>query len=83
VNDELLPTEVYMAVFDDGGHETIIEIRVTDNGKLPLVAIDEKGLAILQQFSQQTADKTGQTVSIICFTGRQLYESYSPSATGD
>lgn len=71
-----------MAVWSQDGHETIIQIRVTDNGSVPLVAIDPQGLAILRQFAQKAADKHGESVNIICFTGRQLYESYSPSSTG-
>lgn len=76
-------TQFFMAVWNQDGHETTIQIRVTDNGSIPLVAVDPEGLAVLRRFAQAVANKYDENVNIICFTGRQLYESYSPSATGD
>jgi len=77
-------TEVYLAVFSDqDGDENVIQVRTPGDVLLPLVAIDRKALGILQKFAQDTADQTGQSVSIICFTDRTVYESFRPTATGD
>ena len=77
-------TKVYMAVFsDEDGDESVVQLVASEEVRLPLVALDDRALEVLRKFSQQTADESGQTVSIICFTSRAVYESFRPSATGD
>jgi hypothetical protein len=78
-------TNVYMAVVDLGGDDEIVHTLATRRrGKrLPLVAIDEQALAVLKRYCQQVATESGETVSIICFTDRKLYASYSPVTTGN
>jgi hypothetical protein len=77
-------TDVYVAVSDQGDGEDIFTVNVGRRGqRLPIVAIDQRGLSVLRKYCQQLADETGHTVSIICFTSRRLYESLAPIATGD
>lgn len=74
---------VYIAMFtDDEGYDTVIDIRITENGKIPLASVDKNALRTMRRLAQEMANRYGKTVSIICFTNRQLYESYPPSATG-
>jgi hypothetical protein len=76
--------EVYVAVTDRGDGEDIFTVNVGREGqRLPIVAIDQRGLSVLRRYCQQLADETGQSVSIICFTSRRLYESLAPVTTGD
>jgi hypothetical protein len=76
-------SKIYIAVIDHGDKEGICTVLLPNDERLPLVAIDEKALAVLRNYSQQVANETGKTVSIICFTGSRLYESFTPVATGD
>lgn len=76
-------SEVFMAVLEQGDQESVFTVVTPRNVRLPVVALDRTALAVLQRYAQSMADETGQTVSIICFTDRSVYESFRPSATGD
>jgi len=78
-----LVAEVYMAVFPIDGGEQVFTAVTPQGVRLPVVALDKNDLGVLKKYAQNIADETGETVSIICFTARQLYESFRPSATGD
>jgi len=77
-------SEIYLAVIDHGGDgEGVYTVTGPNNERLPLVALDKAALSVLRRYSQQVANERQDTVSIICFTARQLYESFRPVATGD
>ena len=77
--------KVYMAVTDleDASAEGVYTVTGPHNEKLPVVAIDDKDLDALRAYAQQEAQRSGKSVSIICFTNRTLHETFTPSATGD
>lgn len=81
--DEGNVEDVYIAISDHDGGEGIYTIIGPSGEKLPLVAVDDKGLEILRQFSQEAAEESGKSVSIIRFTGRSHYETFRPLATGE
>lgn len=77
--------KVYLAVtdLDNEDSEGVYSVTGASDQLLPVVAIDDKGLAILSQYAQSQAEATGKTVSIICFTHRTVHEKFAPVATGD
>lgn len=75
--------KVYLAVSDQGSGEGLYAVTGRDGEGLPLVAVDPKGLSRLEKYSQQLANASGHSVSIICFTGRTHHETFRPSTTGD
>lgn len=72
-----------MAVSDHGDVEYVSTVVGPNGERLPLVAIDRKGLSILRRYSQDLANRTGKTVSIISFTRRKLCDTVVPVATRD
>jgi len=76
--------EVFLAVIgEEGAGEGVAYITGPNRERLPLVALDRRGLSILRQYSQEVANRRGETVSIICFTSRRLHDRVRPLATGD
>ena len=77
--------KVYMAVTDteDTTVESVYIVFGPQKEKLPVVAIEEKDLAALRKFAHSEAEATGKPVSIICFTNRELHETFRPLTTGD
>lgn len=74
---------VYLAVADHGDGEGIFTIAGPRGERVPVVAINAKGLSVLREYARELAISSGFTVSIICFTNRSLHETFPPVATAD
>lgn len=72
-----------MAVADHGDGEGVYTVVGPSGERLPIVAIDDSGLSALREYSQELANISGTSVSIISFTQRTQHETFSPLTTGD
>jgi hypothetical protein len=76
--------ELFIAVVgDDPQSEQIYTIPGPNGILLPLVAMDERSLAVLKNYAQQVANNSGRIVRIISFTKRTLHDTVHPVTTGD
>lgn len=72
--------ELFIAVTERD--QDVLTVTGPHDERFPIVAFDGKSLAVLQKWSQDAADKTGQAVSIISFTRNSLHETFRPDTTG-
>ena len=78
--------DVYFLVASDEDNDPLVYLLKGPNGEdLPLVAIDDDGLAFLRKHAQATANACGRSVNIISFTAPSIYETVRPlqDSTGD
>jgi hypothetical protein len=76
-------SQLFVAVTDSEEGEQIYTVLGPAGEKIPLTAINAIGVANLRLYAQRVADRDGNDVFIIRFTGRALYETVSPRTTGD
>ena len=76
--------ELFIAVTgEDPQSEQVYTVPGPNGILLPLVAMDDRSLAVLTGYAQQVANSSGQIVRIITFTKRTLHDTIHPVTTGD
>lgn len=75
--------EIFIAVTDSGAGEEIYTFAGPGGETIPVVALNAEARAILIEYCQGIANRSGKKVAIIGFTRGIVHDMVSPLTTGD